>query len=365
MDIGDAITKLINSAKRVDDWFGETIRVSSVNELKEYILKANEDRTLIFPIRSGRTIDIDLIDRKPIDISQIEPEIDIRPDRLTVKVGSTMMVEDLNIALNSVKMKIDAVNGFERISIGGLVAMGLSAPHRLPGRLNLALLGLDVIDNKGNEFFTGRRTLKGVAGYHLNSMYIASFGNYGYLKNLIFRMNPQEEVSEILCIKLKSLDDYMRVCRTLNTLSSYKGSVFINNLLSAIASNVESHTAILRFYGSSYAVCRAKDTLMSEMLNIEGLPIRLNTLTDPNINYIKEGGFILCAKLSSENISNIKKIEEIPYIIRSDGFIELLLRGEDFDCFKYIRDIKPHIIYYKDRNRLLVNIEDSIKSVNL
>jgi hypothetical protein len=365
MNIGDAVARLIDSAKKIDGWLDNTTEVSSVPELRENIMKANEDGLQIVPFRSGRTQDIDLMDRIPLDISQIKPEIDIRPERLTASVGSAMMVEDLNMALNSVNMKIEAIDGFESVSIGGLVAMGLSLPHRLPGRLNTSLIGLEVIDSNGDEFFTGRRTLKGVAGYHLNSIYIASFGRYGYIKNLIFRMNPEEEVSKVLSVKLQSIDDYIKLCSMLNRLSSYRGSIFVNSRLALTAFNRESPVVIIWLSGSSYAVSRAKDALMSEIPYMENSQIKLNTLTEIDLDFVKEGVFILCAKLSSENVYNIKNIEDIPYIIRSDGLLELMIRMEDVSGVEDINGIEIHSIYYKSRNRLLMYNENSSKSIHL
>ncbi|MGQ9706544.1 MAG: hypothetical protein ACUVWP_06015 [bacterium] len=365
MNTNELVERLIEGSKNVNGWLAEAVSVASNEQLRQEVLETSEEGRFTIPIRSGRVVDIDLMDRRPLDISSIKSEVDIKPERLTASVGSTTMVEDLNNTLNSVNMKIDAIVGFRGISIGGLIAMGLSTSHRLPSRLNLALIGLEVIDNNGNEFFIGRRTLKGVAGYHINSLFISSFGRYGYIKNLIFRISPINETSKVLLVRLNSVSDYLKFCIILNSLSSYIGSIYISRSLSFDVYNIDNPICIFWLSGLHYTVDRDKQKIFYDVYDLLNTQILLNTVINPDFDFIAEGCIIIRARFNPSEIQKIENIKNMKFIIRSDGLFEILSRIENIGNDKIIDSIRPHSIYYKTDDRLLVCRRDSNKLIHI
>jgi glycolate oxidase FAD binding subunit len=79
-------------------------------------------------------------------------------------------------------------------TMGGAVATNSSGPKRyLYGTARDLILGMKVILANGEQNVWGGKTVKNVAGYDMNKLYIGSFGTLGIITEVTFRILPLPE----------------------------------------------------------------------------------------------------------------------------------------------------------------------------
>ncbi len=102
-------------------------------------------------------------------------------------------------------------------TLGGNVAENAGGPRALRyGVTGEYVLGLDVVLPTGEAIRTGRRTLKGVAGYDLTRLMTGSEGTLGLITNITLRLLPQPRVVKTaLCVFSSSEDAARAVARIL------------------------------------------------------------------------------------------------------------------------------------------------------
>ncbi|RLB06591.1 MAG: glycolate oxidase subunit GlcD [Deltaproteobacteria bacterium] len=86
-------------------------------------------------------------------------------------------------------------------TIGGNVATGAGGPRAVKyGVTYNYVLGLEVVLPTGEIINTGRKTVKGVVGYDLTSLFIGSEGTLGIITKIILRLIPKPEKKATLLV---------------------------------------------------------------------------------------------------------------------------------------------------------------------
>lgn len=353
MELSKIVERLKSGKDKLDNFLSNAINVDSFFEVAEVIREAFENGDRVIPIGSGRFIPLEGLDMKPVNISQIKPTIEIRPERLTVEVGSTYKVRDLNEELHQVGMEVQSLRGVIGSSIGACIACGFSAPLRFPSRLNISLLGLEIIDNKGDEFFTGRRTLKGVAGYNLNSMYVGSFGLNGVIKSLVIRIEPEKKIVKTLALRVGDIDGYINALKKLSTLTAFTGSVFISPLLAKLSAYDDNPICYVWLSGSGEAVKVAEAELKDMMIGHKGECTA--SVIYGGINSVSEGAIVVVCSINNIQREAFNEMVDIPFLVRSDGLVELIVNDESIGMKKVPQNINPHRVYLNCGGRFLVD----------
>jgi glycolate oxidase FAD binding subunit len=84
--------------------------------------------------------------------------------------------------------------GFDRTSVGGLIAANLSGPLRASqGTVRDLLLGLTVVGFDGAIVRSGGRVVKNVAGYDLPKLHVGALGSLGVIVEATFKVRPRPE----------------------------------------------------------------------------------------------------------------------------------------------------------------------------
>ena len=121
-------------------------------------------------------------------------------DNLTVIAQAGAVLEDLRklVAGRHQMLPLDAPFPMDA-TVGGVVASNSSGPWRLGyGSARDLILGMRVVMPSGDLIHTGGATVKNVAGYDLDKLFIGSLGTLGAIVEVGFRLFPKPEATATL-----------------------------------------------------------------------------------------------------------------------------------------------------------------------
>ncbi len=131
--------------------------------------------------------------------------IDYRPEELVVQVRSGTLLTDLNALLDRYAQMLP----FEppmfggRGTIGGAVAAGLAGPGRpWRGSVRDSVLGIEMVNGRGERLNFGGQVIKNVAGYDLSRLMAGACGTLGLLLSISLRLIPKPETEQTRVLEL-------------------------------------------------------------------------------------------------------------------------------------------------------------------
>ena len=138
--------------------------------------------------------------------------VNYEPTELVVSVRSGTRLSELQQILAEAKQML----GFEApafgadATVGGMVACGFSGPARpYRGAVRDAVLGVQIINGRGQQLRFGGEVIKNVAGYDASRLMVGAMGTLGVLLQVSLKVLPAPEVmmtrtfemTEVLALK--------------------------------------------------------------------------------------------------------------------------------------------------------------------
>jgi glycolate oxidase len=145
------------------------------------------------PVRGGIALSVERMNR----ILEVSPEDLVMVVEPGVNTGKVMAVAEEHGLFYP-----PDPNSWEMCSIGGNVAENAGGPRALKyGVTKEYVLGLEAVLPSGETIRTGKRTIKGVAGYDLTSLLVVSKGTLAVVTKITLKLLPRpREIRTALCL---------------------------------------------------------------------------------------------------------------------------------------------------------------------
>jgi glycolate dehydrogenase FAD-linked subunit len=170
--------------------------VESAEEVRRVFAIATRHRIPVVPVaaRSGKSGgSLALAGGIAVSIERMDRVLEISAEDLTARVQPGVITGELQrqVEAHGLFYPPDP-NSLDLCTIGGNVAENAGGPRALKyGVTREYVLGLEVVLPTGEVLRTGRRTIKGVAGYDVTALLVGSEGTLGIVTEVTLKLLPR------------------------------------------------------------------------------------------------------------------------------------------------------------------------------
>ncbi|HVW63886.1 MAG TPA: glycolate oxidase subunit GlcE [Nitrosospira sp.] len=128
-----------------------------------------------------------------LETSAYSGTVDYEPTELVITVRAGTRLADLERELSGCRQMLafEPPHFSSNATIGGCVAAGLSGPRRASaGSVRDFVLGVRMLDGKGEDMSFGGQVMKNVAGYDISRLMAGSMGTLGLLLEISLKVMP-------------------------------------------------------------------------------------------------------------------------------------------------------------------------------
>lgn len=139
--------------------------------------------------------------------------IDYDPAELviTLRAGCKLADVEALLAENNQMFGFEPPQFSDQATIGGMIASGLSGPRRaFSGAVRDFILGVKILDGRGDVLNFGGRVIKNVAGFDLSRLMVGAMGTLGVLLEVSLRVIPKFETETTLSFVHDSAEDHIQ-----------------------------------------------------------------------------------------------------------------------------------------------------------
>lgn len=159
------------------------------------------------------------VDASPLSVSEHCGIIHYEPTELvmTARCGTPLAEIEQALADNQQMLGFEPPHFTDGATLGGCIATGLSGPARpFRGAARDFVLGMRMINGKGELLHFGGEVMKNVAGYDVSRLVTGSLGTLGIILDVSLKLLPKPESEQTLCFEL----DEASAIRRSNELSA-------------------------------------------------------------------------------------------------------------------------------------------------
>lgn len=143
---------------------------------------------------------------------------------ITVRAGTTLRAVESLLTSRGQQFPFEPPGYSKTATVGGMVATGFSGPRRaFSGAVRDAVLGVKLLNGRGEILEFGGQVIKNVAGYDVSRLVTGSFGTLGVILEVSLKVVPKPvcELSfELPCSEQSRLSDLLRIKNTTSNLSA-------------------------------------------------------------------------------------------------------------------------------------------------
>lgn len=156
---------------------------------------------------TGATLDLDVTGHRGI--------VDYEPSELMLRAraGTPLHEVESLLAAHGQMLPFEPPHFGPHATLGGTVAAGLSGPRRMQaGSVRDAMLGVTLLDGRGERLHFGGQVMKNVAGFDLTRPMAGALGTLGLLLDVSLRVLPRP-ATEITLSRSCSADEALTLMR--------------------------------------------------------------------------------------------------------------------------------------------------------
>lgn len=186
------------------------MRDTVVESLRERIRQAAADRTAL-RIRGGGTKDFygGSLRGELFDLCECRGIVSYEPTELVVTArGGTPLAElDGVLEEKGQSLAFEPPRFGDGATVGGCVAAGLSGPRRATaGAARDFVLGVRLLDGRGELLSFGGQVMKNVAGYDVSRLMSGALGTLGVLVEVSLKVLPRPPAEDTLCLEMPAAE---------------------------------------------------------------------------------------------------------------------------------------------------------------
>lgn len=122
---------------------------------------------------------------------------------ITAQAGTPLREIEAALAAHNQMLSFEPPHFGEHATLGGALACGLSGPRRArTGSARDAVLGIQLIDGRGQLLNFGGKVIKNVAGYDVSRLMVGALGTLGVITQASLKVLPRPETEVTLQFEL-------------------------------------------------------------------------------------------------------------------------------------------------------------------
>ncbi|MCP4491311.1 MAG: glycolate oxidase subunit GlcE [Gammaproteobacteria bacterium] len=148
-----------------------------------------------------------------LEVSAHSGVIDYDPAELviTLRGGCKLHEVEALLAEQGQMFGFEPPHFSSQASIGGMIASGLCGPRRaFAGGIRDYILGVKLLDGRGNVLNFGGRVIKNVAGFDVSRFMVGTMGTLGVLLEVSIRVMPKFEIEQTLILRHSSAEQHIQ-----------------------------------------------------------------------------------------------------------------------------------------------------------
>jgi glycolate oxidase FAD binding subunit len=236
--------------QHIIDQLADTIRTAAGHKIP-LCIRSGGSKDFYGNRVAGRNGDI-------IDVTAYAGIVDYEPTELVVTARAGTRLADLEMELrkHGQMLAFEPPHFGPAATLGGCVATGLSGPRRASaGAVRDFVLGVRMLDGRGDELSFGGQVMKNVAGYDISRLMTGSMGTLGLLLEVSLKVLPVPAMEITLRIPMKEAEAISRM------------NLWAGKPLPISATCFYDGTLTLRLSGAEPAVCTAHAKLGGEEID--------------------------------------------------------------------------------------------------
>lgn len=176
------------------------------------------------------------IEGELLSVSEHRGIVEHAPEELvvTVRAGTTVRELTAELARADQRLAFEPARFDREGTVGGLVACNASGPSRpFVGGVRDAVLGVELINGLGERCRFGGQVMKNVAGYDIARLQAGSFGQFGVLLSVSFRLAPAPERTECRQLPVSGVELASTIARLRRQVPALSGLAWCDDVLHA------------------------------------------------------------------------------------------------------------------------------------
>lgn len=198
----------------------QTVRISSSDELAEFLRAASESGTPVIPVGGGTSLHTGNVTESrytALNLGGLSGVREYHPTDLTASfwAGTTLADVQATLGEHGQELPVDMVHP-ETATIGGMVATGFAGPRRLgSGTLKDLIIGCEYIRGDGLLAKAGGMLVKNVSGYEVPRFLHGSWGSLAVISAINLKVIPKPKADVTLVHMEDSLQESLATQRAL------------------------------------------------------------------------------------------------------------------------------------------------------